>query len=95
MLTSYNVSQDIELKTNDFGLVDRFDVTLNPGDQQLVDIDTVLTKSGAQYSYQVSRVTDGKCQKFANSTPTCPCHSRRSSNCMYCLRFRMPSKPAR
>ncbi|WP_374762470.1 serine hydrolase [Mycolicibacterium mageritense] len=68
VLTSYNVSQDIELKTNDFGLVDRFDVTLNPPViNNWSDIDTVLTKSGARYSYQVSRVTDGKCQKVAGT----------------------------
>lgn len=55
--TSYGVAQDIELSTNDAGLVDRFDVTLHrPEISQWSDIDEELTASGARYSYQVSRV---------------------------------------
>jgi len=66
VLTPYGAAQDIELRTNDAGLVDRFAVTLQPPViKKWADIDTVLTKSGARYSYQVSKVTDGKCSTVA------------------------------
>jgi beta-lactamase class A len=68
LLTSYGVGQDIELRTNDAGLVDRFEVSLRkPTIKQWPDIDAELTKSGARYSYQASKVTDGKCTKVAGS----------------------------
>ena len=68
VLTSYGVAQDIELRTNDAGLVDRFDVTLQPPViKKWADIDAELTKSGARYSYQVSKVNDGKCELVAGT----------------------------
>ncbi|CQD23513.1 beta-lactamase [Mycolicibacterium conceptionense] len=68
VLTSYNVAQDIELRTNDAGLVDRFDVTLVPPKiETWSDIDTELTKSGARYSYRVSKVVGGKCEQVAGT----------------------------
>ena len=66
--TSYGVRQDIQLRTDDAGLVDRFDVTLQkPEIKQWSDVDAELTKSGARYSYQASKVTDGKCTTVAGS----------------------------
>jgi beta-lactamase class A len=68
VLTSYGAAQDIELRTNDAGLVDRFKVSLQPPViKQWSDIDTELTRSGARYSYQVSKVTDGKCSLVAGT----------------------------
>ena len=68
VLTSYNVAQNIELRTNDAGLVDRFDVTLQPPViKKWTDIDAELTKSGARYSYQVSRVNSGTCELVAGT----------------------------
>jgi beta-lactamase class A len=68
LLTSYGVGQDIELRTNDAGLVDRFEVTLQkPEIKQWSDIDAAVTKSGARYSYQASKVSDGKCAPVAGS----------------------------
>ena len=68
VLTSYNVAQNIELRTNDAGLVDRFNVTLQPPViKKWADIDAELTKSGARYSYQVSRVNNGKCELLAGT----------------------------
>jgi beta-lactamase class A len=68
VLTSYNVAQNIELRTNDAGLVDRFAVTLQPPEiTKWADIDAELTKSGARYSYQVSRVNNGKCELVAGT----------------------------
>lgn len=68
VLTSYGAAQDIELRTNADGLVDRFEVSLQPPNiKAWSDIDAVLTKSGARYSYQVSKVDNGKCAKFAGT----------------------------
>ncbi|WP_293242163.1 serine hydrolase [Mycolicibacterium sp.] len=68
LLTSYGVGQDIELRTNDAGLVDRFTVTLKKPDiKQWSDIDAAVTQSGARYSYQASKVTDGTCTKVAGT----------------------------
>lgn len=68
LLTSYGVGQDIELRTNDAGMVDRFKVTLRkPTITKWADVDAELTKSGAHYSYQVSKVTDGTCAKVAGT----------------------------
>jgi beta-lactamase class A len=68
LLTSYGVGQDIEMRTNDAGMVDRFKVTLQkPTITQWSDVDAQLTKSGAHYSYQVSKVTDGACTKVAGT----------------------------
>jgi beta-lactamase class A len=64
--TSYGAAQDIELRTNAEGFVDRFTVTLKPPDiKTWRDIDAVLATTGARYSYQVSKVTDGKCSTVA------------------------------
>jgi beta-lactamase class A len=72
VLTSYGVAQDIELRTNAEGLVDRFDVSLQPpAIKSWQDIDTELAKSGARYSYQVSKVVPdgpaGKCVSIAGT----------------------------
>jgi beta-lactamase class A len=68
VLTSYGAAQDIELRTNDAGMVDRFEVTMQPPViKKWPDIDAELTKSGARYSYQVSKVTDGKCSAVAGT----------------------------
>ncbi|HEY9264141.1 MAG TPA: serine hydrolase, partial [Mycobacterium sp.] len=68
VLTSYGVAQTIELHTDDAGMVDRFWVSLDPPViENWADIDTELTKSGARYSYQVAKVTDGRCEKVAGT----------------------------
>ena len=68
VLTSYGVAQDISLRTNDAGLVDRFEVSLQePVINTWRDIDTELSKTDARYSYQVSKVNDGKCTTVAGS----------------------------
>jgi beta-lactamase class A len=65
VLTSYGVAQDIQLRTNVDGLVDRFEVKLQPPViKSWADIDTALTGSGARYSYQVSKVVaDGEARR--------------------------------
>ena len=68
VLTSYGVAQDISLRTNDAGLVDRFEVKLEePVIKSWRDVDTELSKTGARYSYQVSKVDNGKCSTVAGS----------------------------
>ena len=68
LVTSYGVGQDVELRTDDGGLVDRFQVTLQkPTVRQWSDVDAQLTKAGARYSYQASKVVDGRCQRVAGS----------------------------
>lgn len=57
VVTSYGVEQEITLRTDDAGMVDRLDVSLQPPTvDSWSDIDAELTKSGARYSYQVSKV---------------------------------------
>jgi beta-lactamase class A len=49
-------------------MVDRFAVTMRPPViKKWADIDAELTKSGARYSYQVSKVTDGTCSTVAGA----------------------------
>ena len=68
LLTSYGAAQDIELRTNAQGFVDRFEVKLQPPViQKWADIDAELKKSGARYSYQVSKVDNGKCETTAGA----------------------------
>lgn len=66
--TSYGVAQTIELHTDDAGMVDRFNVTLDPPEiHDWAGVDAELTKSGARYSYQFAEVTDGRCVKVAGT----------------------------
>jgi len=72
VLTSYGVAQDIALRTNADGLVDRFKVTLEqPAIKTWADIEAELSKTGARYSYQVSKVVPdgpaGKCVPIAGA----------------------------
>lgn len=68
VLTSYGVAQTIELHTDDAGMVDRFWVSLDPPViDEWTDIDDELTKSDARYSYQIAKVTDGRCDKVAGT----------------------------
>ncbi|WP_264070970.1 serine hydrolase [Mycolicibacterium komossense] len=71
IVSSYGARQDIELHTDDSLLVDRFKVTTQtPQIKSWADVDAVLSKTGAKYSYRVSRVNDGKCDQFAGTNTT-------------------------
>nr|WP_027332267.1 serine hydrolase [Mycolicibacterium tusciae] len=68
VLTSYGVAQDIALRTNADGLVDRFEVSLKqPAIKNWADVEAELSKTGARYSYQVSKVNNGKCSTVAGA----------------------------
>ncbi|AMO59295.1 beta-lactamase [Mycolicibacterium phlei] len=77
VLTSYNVAQEISLRVDptDAALVDEFDVSLRPPTiSQWSDIEPELAKSGARYSYQVSRVArdNSRCDVVAGANTDLP-----------------------
>lgn len=68
LLSSFGAQQDIELRTNDQTMVSRLTVdTRKPVINSWQDVDTALGRTGARYSYQVSKVNDGKCEKVAGT----------------------------
>lgn len=65
---SYAVSQDVELRTDDAGLVDRLEVAVTkPPIRQWADVDAAIQTTGARYSYAVSKVTGGTCTRVAGT----------------------------
>jgi beta-lactamase class A len=68
MLTSYGARQDIDLRIGDDTFVSRFVVTTEtPKIDSWQDVDTALSRTGARYSWQVSKVNDGRCEKVAGT----------------------------
>lgn len=68
LTSSYGARQDIRIHTDDGGSVDRFDLeTQPPTINSWHDIDAVLSKTGARYSYQVAKVNDGHCNPVAGT----------------------------
>jgi beta-lactamase class A len=68
LISSYGARQDIRIHTGDDGRVDRFDLdTQSPTINSWHDIDAVLSKTGARYSYQVAKVDNGQCDPVAGT----------------------------
>ncbi|HEY3995060.1 MAG TPA: serine hydrolase [Mycobacterium sp.] len=68
LISSYGARQDIRIHTGDDGRVDRFDLdTQAPTINSWHDIDAVLSKTGARYSYQVAKVDNGRCDPVAGT----------------------------
>ncbi|BBZ47064.1 hypothetical protein MPRM_43450 [Mycobacterium parmense] len=68
LVSSYGARQDIRIHTDDQGRVDRFGLeTRAPTISSWQDVDTVLTRTGARYSYQVAKVDDGRCDRVAGT----------------------------
>jgi beta-lactamase class A len=68
LVTSYGARQDLELHTDDNTMVDKFIVTTHtPPVHTWPDVDAALSKSGARYSYRVSKVNDGRCEQVAGT----------------------------
>lgn len=68
LISSYGARQDIRIHTGDDGRVDRFDLdTRTPTIKSWHDIDAVLSKTGARYSYQVAKVDNGHCDPVAGT----------------------------
>jgi beta-lactamase class A len=68
LLTSYGARQDIDIHTDDNGMVDRLRIaTESPSITSWRDVDAVLSRTGARYSYQAARVDDGICEPIAGA----------------------------
>lgn len=68
LISSYGARQDIRIHTGDDGRVDRFDLdTQAPTINSWHDIDAVLGRTGARYSYQVAKVDNGHCDPVAGT----------------------------
>lgn len=71
LTTSYGARQDIRIRTDDDGMVNLFKATTEtPKIDSWRDLDAVLDKTGARYSYQASRIEDGVCKPVAGANPT-------------------------
>ena len=68
LISSYGAHQDIRIHTDDLGRVDRLDLdTPTPAIASWHDLDAVLSKTGARYSYQVAKVANGHCDPVAGT----------------------------
>lgn len=68
VMSSFGAQQDIELRTNDQTMVSRLSVdTRKPAINSWQDVDTALSRTGARYSWQVSKINDGRCAKVAGT----------------------------
>jgi beta-lactamase class A len=68
LINSFGARQDIALRTNDQTQVTRFVTTTEkPKIENWGDIDAALSQTGARYSYQVSKVNAGQCEKVAGT----------------------------
>ncbi len=62
LTSSYGARQDIRIHTDDYGRVDAFGLeTQAPSVSSWHDVDAVLGRTGARYSYQVAKVDNGAC----------------------------------
>ncbi|HEU4360953.1 MAG TPA: serine hydrolase [Mycobacterium sp.] len=68
LITSYGARQNIEIRTDADGLVNRLEASTEaPPIHSWRDVDAVLKKTGARYSYQAARVNDGVCEPVAGT----------------------------
>lgn len=69
LISSYGARQDIRIHTDDTGQVDRFDLDTQPPPPITAwrDVDAVLSKTGARYSYQVAKIDNGQCARVAGA----------------------------
>ena len=68
LVSSFGARQDIDLRTNDQTWVSRLVVTTaKPKINSWQDVDTALSQTGARYSYMVSKVNGGRCEKVAGT----------------------------
>lgn len=68
LVSSFGAQQDVGLRTDDQTMVSRLVVdTHKPVINSWADVDETLRRTGARYSWQVSKVTDGTCAKVAGT----------------------------
>ena len=66
--SSFGARQDIDLHTNDETWVSRLAVTTQkPKIDSWQDVDSALSQTGARYSWMVSKVNNGRCEKVAGT----------------------------
>lgn len=96
LISSYGAQQDIRIHTDDDGWVDRFDVeTQAPSIASWRDVDAVLSKTGARYSFQVAKVDNGRCDPVAGTNTGEPRRWHRSSSCTCYMRWPVRSSTTR
>ncbi|MEI7915742.1 MAG: serine hydrolase [Mycobacteriaceae bacterium] len=68
LISSYGALQDVEVRTNDQTMVSRLVVeTRKPKIESWHDVDKALSGTGARYSWMVSKVDAGRCEKVAGT----------------------------
>jgi beta-lactamase class A len=68
LTTSYGAQQEVRIHTDDNTLVDGFDLTtLAPKISSWSDVDAVLSKTKARYSWQATKISDGQCNRLAGT----------------------------
>ncbi len=68
LVTSYGARQNIAIRTDADGMVNRFQAdTEAPVISSWRDVDGVLAGTGARYSYQVARINGGTCEPVAGT----------------------------
>ena len=68
VVSSFGAQQDFALRTNDQTMVSSLKVeTQKPVINSWQDVDAALGRTGARYSWMVSKVNDGNCQKVAGT----------------------------
>jgi len=68
VISSYGALQDIEVRTNGQTMVSRLVVeTRKPVISSWADVDKALGSTGARYSWMVSKVDEGRCEKIAGT----------------------------
>jgi beta-lactamase class A len=68
LTTSYGAQQELRIHTEDDTLVDGFDLTtLPPKISSWSDVDAVLGTTEARYSWQASKIADGRCNRVAGT----------------------------
>ncbi len=68
LTTSYGAQQELRIHTDDDTMVDGFDLTtLPPKISSFSDVDAVLSKTKARYSWQATKVDDGHCDRVAGT----------------------------
>ncbi|OBJ70606.1 serine hydrolase [Mycobacterium sp. 1274756.6] len=68
LTASYGAHQDVDIRLDDAGRVNRFEVTTHkPVVASWRDVEDTLRRTGARYSYQAARVVDGRCEPVAGA----------------------------
>ncbi len=68
LVNSFGAGEDIQIHTDENRMVDRFDAELQqPEVHSWPDVDAALANSRARYSYQVSKIDGGRCDRVAGT----------------------------